>query len=147
MPLQAVPLPTPMTREEITSYRPAQDPPIDPSQGQAPVQVSTNLAVEPRPPPRAPVMSTAEIAAYRSGEDPAYDPVERRGWWEVDMAQGRPFSNFLESKNTQNNWILQENRRYEIKYAVNPISCSVLLESMSLLCCFIAVPMQLHMCS
>ncbi|KAL0055654.1 hypothetical protein WJX82_002810 [Trebouxia sp. C0006] len=85
---QAVPLPTPMTREEITSYRPAQDPPIDPSQGQAPVQVSTNLAVEPRPPPRAPVMSTAEIAAYRSGEDPAYDPVERRGWWEVDMAQG-----------------------------------------------------------
>ncbi|KAL0017770.1 hypothetical protein WJX77_001053 [Trebouxia sp. C0004] len=85
---QGVPLPTPMTREEITSYRPAQDPTIDPSQGQAPVQVSTNLAVEPRPPSRAPVMSTAEIAAYRSGEDPAYDPVERRGWWEVDMAQG-----------------------------------------------------------
>ncbi|KAL0024099.1 hypothetical protein WJX79_006862 [Trebouxia sp. C0005] len=85
---QAVPLPTPMTREEITSYRPAQDPPIDPSQGQAPVQVSTNLAVEPRPAPPAPVMSTAEIAAYRSGEDPAYDPVERRGWWDVDMASG-----------------------------------------------------------
>lgn len=95
MSLQVVPLPTPMTREEITSYRPAQDPPIDPSQGQAPVQVSTNLAVEPRPPPRASVMSTAEIAAYRSGEDPAYDPVERRGWWEVDMAQGRPLSILL----------------------------------------------------
>ncbi len=96
-----------MTREEITSYRPAQDPPIDPSQGQAPVQVSTNLAVEPRPPPRAPVMSTAEIAAYRSGEDPAYDPVERRGWWEVDMASGRPLSILSEHKGTKNNCFLQ----------------------------------------
>ncbi len=109
-----------MTREEITSYRPAQDPPIDPSQGQAPVQVSTNLAVEPRPPPRAPVMSTAEIAAYRSGEDPAYDPVERRGWWEVDMAQGRPLSVVLE-----NILFTRKNaKKCEMKYStVNPISC------------------------
>lgn len=67
-----------MTREDITSYRPAQDPQIDPSEGQAPV-------VAPRPPP----MTTQEIAAYRSGEDPDFDPVERRGWWEVDLTAGR----------------------------------------------------------
>lgn len=81
-----------MTREEITSYRPAQDPAIDPSQGQCPVQVSTDLVEEARPPPPPPVMSTAEIAAYRSAEDPAYDPVQRRGWWEVDMTQGTPLA-------------------------------------------------------
>lgn len=82
-------MPTPMTREEITSYRPAQDPEIDPGQGQQPVPVSLEGPVEAPVAPRPPVMSTAEIAAYRSAEDPAYDPVQRRGWWDVDMAQGQ----------------------------------------------------------
>ena len=77
-----------MTREEITSYRPAQDPEIDPSQGQMPVQVPLDTAVQAPVAPRPPVMSSQEIAAYRSAEDPAYDPVQRRGWWDVDMTQG-----------------------------------------------------------
>ena len=66
-----------MTREEITSYRPAQDPQTDPSEDAAPV-------VAPRPPP----MTTQQIAGYRSGEDPDFDPVERRGWWQVDLTSG-----------------------------------------------------------
>ena len=75
-----------MTREEITSYRPAQDPEIDPSQGQMPVQVPLDTAVQAPVAPRPPVMSSQEIAAYRSAEDPAYDPVQRRGWWDVVMS-------------------------------------------------------------
>ena len=69
-----------MTREEIVAYRPGQDPEFDPSAGQG-------AAVAPAVPKRQ-VMSTADIAAYRPGEDPAYDPVERRGWWDVNIAQG-----------------------------------------------------------
>ena len=76
--MQAAVQPVTMTREEITSYRPAQDPEVDPSEGQAPVPVG------PRPPP----MTAQDIAAYRSGTDPDFDPVERRGWWEVDLTSG-----------------------------------------------------------
>ena len=67
----------PMTREEIVAYRPGQDPEYDPTAAQA---------APPAPKQRA--MTTADIAAYRPGEDPAYDPVERRGWWEVNIAEG-----------------------------------------------------------
>lgn len=70
----------PMTRDEIVAYRPGQDPEFDPSAGQA---APAAPAV-----PKRQVMSTTDIAAYRPGEDPAYDPVERRGWWDVNIAQG-----------------------------------------------------------
>ena len=63
-----------MTGEGFTSNGPSQ---VDNVEGAAPVAA-------PRPPP----MTTQQIAAYRSGEDPDFDPVERRGWWEVDLAQG-----------------------------------------------------------
>ena len=69
-----------MTRDEIVAYRPGQDPEFDPSAGQA---APAAPAV-----PKRQVMSTTDIAAYRPGEDPAYDPVERRGWWDVNIAQG-----------------------------------------------------------
>lgn len=62
--------------EDTTSYRPPQDPQGEPS--------------EPPAPPRPPPMTPQEIAAYRSGEDPDFDPVERRGWWEVNLAAGGP---------------------------------------------------------
>lgn len=68
-----------MTREEIVAYRPGQDPEFDPSAGRP---------AAPPAPPKPAVMSTADIAAYRPGEDPAYDPVERRGWWDVNIARG-----------------------------------------------------------
>lgn len=67
-----------MTREEIVAYRPGQDPEYDPTAAQA----------APAAPKRVP-MTAAQIASYRPGEDPAYDPVERRGWWDVNIAQGR----------------------------------------------------------
>ncbi|KAL3153612.1 hypothetical protein ABBQ32_013217 [Trebouxia sp. C0010 RCD-2024] len=62
--------------EDTTSVRTSQDPQADSVEAPAPVA--------PRPPP----MTTQEIAAYRSGEDPDFDPVERRGWWEVNLAAG-----------------------------------------------------------
>lgn len=63
--------------EDTTTYGTPQDPQADSVEAPAPV-------VAPRPPP----MTTQEIAAYRSGEDPDFDPVERRGWWEVNLAAG-----------------------------------------------------------
>ena len=77
-----------MSREDIVSYRPAQDPEIDPSQGRRPMPVSMDMTGDAPVAPKPPAISPQEIASYRPAEDPVYDPVQRRGWWDVDMGSG-----------------------------------------------------------